>query len=75
MHIKVTGDWTKALLQLLITHCEVNEIQLKRVGDTCIINLDDQPIDLPMVKVDGPYGSPNEVCILFFSLKGQEKLE
>lgn len=36
---------------------------LKRRGSTCIVSIDATPV--PTFRVDGPYGSPNQVNVLF----------
>lgn len=67
MHIKVTGNWTELLKELLLESCEENGVELKRVGDSCVMKVDAEWTEsacrgaLPIIRVDGPYGSPNEV--------------
>lgn len=66
VHIKVAGDWTKSLQQHLLESCEANGVQLHRKGECCIIKVENdverqEEKLLPIIRVDGPYGSPNEV--------------
>ena len=67
VHIKITGDWTEQLKVLLMNSCTAADKRLSRVGDSCIINIDvdadrtGQGERLPIIRVEGPYGSPNEV--------------
>lgn len=66
VHIKVTGNWTELLKELLLESCEENGVELKRVGDSCVMKVDAEWTEsacrgaLPIIRVDGPYGSPNE---------------
>eukprot|EP00111_Clytia_hemisphaerica_P005367 TCONS_00015513-protein len=68
--IKVTGNWTEKLKEQL---CGVDDdgVQLKRVAEDIIIHVNDEKHKpgkdgaLPIIRVDGPYGSPNEDCFRY----------
>lgn len=61
VHIKACGGWTQGLLE--IAKQSINDDKEKgnvnRVGESCLVTMTDQ-IKLPTVRVDGPYGSPNQ---------------
>ena len=73
--IKVTGNWTEKLkAQLCGIDSDDNSVQLKRVAEDIIIRINDNNDGttkghesgddegaLPVIRIDGPYGSPNEV--------------
>ena len=71
--MKVAGDWTKKLKTKFFQCVNTKGVCMQRVGDNCIINIDeniaykneenDENV-LPLIRVDGPYGSPNEVLYI-----------
>ena len=76
--IKVTGNWTGKLKeQLCGVNSDDNGVQLKRVAEDIIIRVNDNEDGksknhefgeegaLPVIRIDGPYGSPNEVDFSF----------
>ncbi|XP_065676890.1 NADPH oxidase 4 isoform X2 [Hydra vulgaris] len=76
VNMKVAGDWTKKLKAKFFKCINTKGIFMQRVGDNCIINIDksivydneneenDENV-LPIIRVDGPYGSPNEDCFRY----------
>ena len=70
VHIKISGDWTMRLFDHLSKSLDICGHQLKIFGDTCVLDIDkfhsnvkeraENNEQLPVIYVDGPYGSPNE---------------